>query len=468
MLDNIILLTDGYKCTHYVQYPPKTETVYSYYESREGAVFPETTFFGLQYFLSRYLEGPRITGQNICEAHRRLGKYFNDHHHFNWGGWDHIRIAHKGYLPIRIKAVPEGLSVPTSNVLMTIENTDPKCYWLTNYIETILSEIWYPCTVATNSRQAKRHILQSLERSGTPDTIDFKLHDFGFRGVTCPEQAGLGGLAHLVNFQGTDTLAALDLASTYYDEDSAGHGIPASEHSTITSWGQEHEVDAFENMIDKYPLGAIISCVSDSYNIWEACGKLWGEQLIDKVKNRYEKAGGVLVIRLDSGNPISVIRKALDILGRKFGYNTNEKGFKVLHPSVRLLQGDGVDLPMINSIIFAMEYEKWSLDNIAFGSGGGLLQKFNRDTQRFAIKCSAAKIGGQWRDVFKNPVTDSGKTSKKGRLKLILEDGQYRTVAESEPGEDILETVYENGVLVKNQTLREIRERANVSEECNV
>lgn len=468
MLNNIILLTDGYKCTHYVQYPPKTETVYSYYESREGAVFPETTFFGLQYFLKKYLRGRLVGNNQLVEANRVLSNYFGNEHFFNYEGWSYIIKEHDGYLPIRIKAVPEGLSIPTSNVLMTIENTDPKCYWLTNYIETILSEIWYPCTVATNSRQARKFILKSLERSGTPADIDFKLHDFGFRGVTCPEQAGLGGLAHLVNFQGTDTLAALDVASTYYDEDNAGHGIPASEHSTITSWGQEHEIDAFENMVDSYPLGATISCVSDSYNIWEACGRLWGETLIAKVKNRYERTGGVLVIRLDSGSPISVIRKALDILGRKFGYTTNEKGFKVLHPSVRLLQGDGIDLTMINQIIFALEYEKWSLDNIAFGSGGGLLQKFNRDTQRFAIKCSAASVDGKWRDVFKNPVTDSGKVSKKGRLKLILEDGQYRTVGEHEDGVDILETVYENGVLVKNQTLKEIRERANVSEECNV
>jgi len=237
---NIILQTDSYKVSHYLQYPPGTQHVYSYFESRGGA-FPEIVFFGLQYFLKRYLEGPVVTAAHIAAAEELLSSHLAADSLFNRAGWEHILKQHGGHLPVKIRAIPEGTVVPTGNVLMTIENTDPACYWLTNYLETLLVQVWYPTTVATQSRSMKQVLNASLQRTGDPSLIDFKLHDFGFRGVSSVESAGIGAAAHLVNFRGTDTLAGIVLARHYYEEEMAGYSIPAAEHSTITSWGREHE-----------------------------------------------------------------------------------------------------------------------------------------------------------------------------------------------------------------------------------
>lgn len=455
-LNNICLLTDSYKVSHYKQYPPGTERVYSYFESRSGSVYPQTVFFGLQYFLKNYLEGQVVTPEKIDAADELFSLHFGEQV-FNRKGWEYILYRHDGMLPIRIKAVPEGTVVGESNVLMTVENTDPNVYWLTNYLETLLVQVWYPSTVATQSRAMKGVILKYLAQTGDPGLIDFKLHDFGFRGVTSPEQAALGGAAHLVNFKGTDTVAGLVLLRRFYGADMAGYSIPAAEHSTITSWGEEHEVDAMRNMLEQYPTG-LVACVSDSFNIYRACSEYWGSILKDKILER----DGTLVVRPD---PPAVVVKVLGLLGEKFGFTTNEKGFKVLHPKVRVIQGDGIDFAMLDKILTAMEGQGWSADNIAFGSGGGLLQKLNRDTQRFAFKCSSVTVGGKERDVFKRPITDNGKKSKSGRLKLVYNNGGAHgpvltTVPESAPGDDQLRVVYENGLTKITDTLEDIRQRA--------
>ena len=210
LTNNIILLTDSYKVGHHQQYPKGTTNVYSYFESR-GGLFPETVFFGLQYFLQTYLSTP-VTKEMIDEAEEFYAAHFGNKELFNRAGWDYILQKYDGKLPVRIKAVPEGTVVNTSNVLMTVESTDPQCYWLTNYLETLLSQVWYPTTVATLSREMKKLITRFLEKTGDPNLITFKLHDFGFRGVSSVESAGLGGCAHLVNFMGTDTVAALLVA----------------------------------------------------------------------------------------------------------------------------------------------------------------------------------------------------------------------------------------------------------------
>lgn len=456
LTNNIILLSDSYKVGHHVQYPPKTENIYSYYESR-GGLFSETVFFGLQYFLQTYLSTP-VTKEMIDEAEEVYTAHFGNKELFNRAGWEHILSKHGGKLPVRIKAVPEGTVVGTHNVLMTIENTDPACYWLTNYLETILSQVWYPITVATLSREMKKLILRYLERTGDPNLITFKLHDFGFRGVSSVESAGIGGAAHLVNFMGTDTVAALLVAKKVYGEKMAGYSIPASEHSTITSWFQDGERDAMRNMIKQYGHNALYACVSDSYDIYRACRDIWGGELKDAVL----AANGTLVVRPDSGVPHEVVVDCLDILGEKFGFSYNEKGFKVLNPKVRLIQGDGIDYEETRRILECMERSGWSADNVAFGMGGGLLQKLNRDTQKFAFKCSSAVVNGQERVVFKNPVSDKGKTSKKGRLSLLEKNGVFSTASGSDQKNDQLVLVYENGEIKKNYTFSEIRERAIV------
>ncbi|NOX56134.1 MAG: nicotinate phosphoribosyltransferase [Planctomycetes bacterium] len=459
-LDNLLLLTDSYKITHYRQYPPGTEHVYSYFESR-GGDYPEIVFFGLQYYLKKYLSGAVVSQEKIEFAQQFLARHFGNAHLFNRAGWEYILRQHGGRLPVRIKAVPEGTVVPPLNVLMTIENTDPRCYWLTNYLETLLVQVWYGSTVATQSREMKRTLLNYLRETGDPSLIDFKLHDFGFRGVSSVESAAVGGAAHLVNFKGTDTIAGLLLAHDYYGEPMAGFSIPAAEHSTITAWGRQREAEAMRNMLLQFPEGWV-SVVSDSFDIFRACSEIWGKQLKDLVLQRE----GTLVVRPDSGDPPTVVVKVLDLLGEAFGYARNAKGFKVLDPHVRVIQGDGVDRDMLPKILEAMKRAEWSADNIAFGSGGGLLQKLNRDTCKFAFKCAAITIAGKEQDVYKQPVTDPGKDSKAGRMALVRRDGRLVTVRATPQTaqEDILQEVFRDGRLLLETTFAEIRQRAKLEE----
>lgn len=455
--DNIILATDSYKVSHWKQYPPSTSAIFSFFESR-GGEFPETVFFGLQYYLMRYLEGVRVTEEHITEARDFFQEHFGSLSFFNEAGWRRIIERHGGALPVLIRAVPEGMIVPTGNVLMAVESTDPEVPWIVNYLETILSQVWYPTTVATLSRVMKKIILDSLEKTGDPSLVDFKLHDFGYRGSTSVESAALGGAAHLINFKGTDTLAGPLLLERYYDAEMSGFSIPGAEHSTITSWQKEGEVDAYRTMLEAFPEG-LVAVVSDSYDVYRACKELWGKELKDKVLSR----NGTLVVRPDSGNPPEVVVRVLDILGEAFGFTTNEKGYKVLDQHVRVIQGDGIDRHSLPKVLAAIEKSGWSADNVAFGSGGGLLQSVDRDTQRFAFKCSAVQIGGaEWRDVYKDPVTDPGKRSKAGRLKLTREKGSFKTVRESDsPLPTMLEKVFENGEVLITHTLNAVRTRAS-------
>jgi nicotinamide phosphoribosyltransferase len=355
--------------------------------------------------------------------------------------------------------VPEGSTIPTGNVLMTVENTCAKCYWLTNFMETLLVQVWYPSTVATISREMKKVIYAALKKSGDVGLIDFKLHDFGCRGVSSMESALIGGMAHLINFKGTDTVPGLVGARRYYDEECAGFSIPAAEHSTITSWGRTGEYEAFSNMLAQYPTG-LVAVVSDSFNIYDACSVLWGTRLKDSVMGR----DGTLVVRPDSGTPHEVVPKILDILGSKFGYTVNSKFFKVLDPHIRVIQGDGIEPQnqTIERIYQAMFQHGWSADNIAFGSGGGLLQKMNRDTQKYAFKCSSIVRDGKEVDVYKQPVDAGWKASKMGRLMLYNGLEGYETTRFKEGLRDELQLVFENGTIMRNFKFKEIRDRVCV------
>ncbi|XP_041347475.1 nicotinamide phosphoribosyltransferase-like [Gigantopelta aegis] len=459
--DNILLVTDSYKVTHHMQYPPNTTTVYSYFESR-GGKFPNTVFFGLQYILKRWLTGQVITLAKIEEAKELYTRHFGKDL-FNEEGWKYILEHHNGYLPLRIKAVPEGSVIPYKNVLMTVENTDPKCFWLTNYFETLLVQVWYPMTVATNSRYQKEIIASYLDE--TADNLaglPFKLHDFGFRGSTSVESAGIGGMSHLVNFMGTDTIASITTARTYYGCPMAGFSIPAAEHSTITTWGKDDEVAAFRNMLERFPDG-LMACVSDSYDIWNACENVWGKELKELVIAR-GKHNGTLVVRPDSGDPPEVVIKVLNIFGAIFGTSENSKGYKMLPPYLRVIQGDGISYETLESILSRMKENKWSAENLAFGSGGALLQRLNRDTQKCAFKCSFAVVDGKQVNVFKDPITDHGKKSKKGRLTLEKTKDGYATMEEGhgDPKKDLLVTVFENGKLLKDYSFDEVRQNAEL------
>lgn len=454
---NIILNTDSYKVSMFKQYPAGTTGVYSYIESRGGR-YDRTVFFGLQAFIKEYLLEP-ITQADIDIADELLTAHGEP---FNRAGWQYILDKHNGYLPVVIRAVPEGTVVPVKNVLATIENTDPECFWLTTWLETaLLRAIWYPTTVATQSYSIKRVILDALEKTGDPSLIDFKLHDFGARGVSSLESAGIGGAAHLVNFMGTDTISGILFAREYYNAGIAGFSIPAAEHSTITSWGRDNEVKAYDNMLTQFAKpGSIVAVVSDSYDIFNAASKLWGEELRDKVI----ASGATVVIRPDSGDPVAVNKQLIQILDQKFGSTVNTKGFKVLN-NVRLIQGDGVNELTVRSILGAFMALGYSADNIAFGMGGALLQQVDRDTQKFAMKCSSACVDGKWIDVQKDPVTDSGKKSKAGRVTLWASGGEFQSgVAQPKGWTDkgigwalALEEVYRDGKLIKEIDFATVR-----------
>lgn len=457
---NIILLTDSYKVTHWKQYPPGTKTVYSYLEARTGGEYVEIPFFGLQYFLCKYLRGRVVNDAKIEFAKKILKGHFGKDLMYE-EGWKHIAKDHFGRLPVEIKAVPEGMVVKEGNVLVTVENTCPECYWLTNYIETLLVEVWYPTAVATISREMKKVIWNAMKRSGTATrkNMMFRLHDFGFRGVSSPESAALGGSAHLVNFFGTDTLVALNMLHQLYAEPMAGFSIPAAEHSTITSWGQTKEVDAYRNMLNQFPDDAV-AVVSDSWDLFNAAEKIWGLELKDLIVSR----NGVLVVRPDSGDPNDVLPRLFDVLGKAFGYTTNDKGYRVLPDYLRVIQGDGIRRTTLKGILDSVMNSGWSADNISFGSGGGLLQNCDRDTQRVAFKCSSIEIGDERHDVFKRPATDPTKNSKRGRLKLVLREGEFTTVQQHGPGTDLLQTVFRKGTVTQWHKFSEVRARAQLPE----
>lgn len=457
---NRIIDTDSYKASHWLQYPPNTTLVHSYLESRGSETeWRETVFFGLQYILRQYFREP-FNLEMVEEADHVITAHGLP---FNKDGWTNLVKKHEGRLPLRVRAVAEGTRVPLRNALMTVENTDPEFYWLTSWFETQLMRIWYPITVATLSYHIKRDIYSFLkETADDPDSeINFKLHDFGSRGVSSGETAAIGGAAHLVNFFGTDTMAALLLHRDNYSSEMAGFSIPAAEHSTMTAWGRENEALAYRNMLTNFAKpGSLVAVVSDSWNIYEAVEKIWGEEL----RNEVVRSGATVVLRPDSGDPIEVVARITTILAEKFGTETNSKGYRVLN-NVRVIQGDGVNPASIRKILERIKADGFSASNVAFGIGGSLLQKVDRDTLRFAYKCSAVVVDGTLREVYKQPVTDSGKTSKKGRLDLVRTDDGFSTIVipnatDIASPDSVLETVFENGELLRSESLNEIRARA--------
>src|SRR5688572_7269765 len=308
-LNNLLLNTDSYKASHWLQYPPRTDATFFYVESR-GGLYDRTLFYGLQAILKEYLAKP-ITHADVDEARDVFAAHGEP---FNEAGWRHIIDRHGGHLPIRIRAVPEGTVVPTHQALVTIESTDPHAYWLPSYLETMLLRLWYPVTVAV---------------------------------------------------------------------------------------------------------------VSDSYDVFHAIREHWGRTLKDDVI----RSGATLVVRPDSGDPVNVVHQCLTLLDEAFGHRVNGKGYKVLN-HVRVIQGDGIDPNSMRAILERATSAGYATDNLAFGMGGALLQQLNRDTQKFALKCSAARIDGRWIDVYKDPVTDKGKQSKRGRMTLLRhrELGTFQTV----------------------------------------
>ena len=458
LIDNPLIDTDSYKISHHRQYPPGTQGMFDYFESR-GGKFDSTVFFGLDAILKRHFSKP-ITLQDVAEA----DEFFSEHVGpgiFPTDSFLHVARELSGKLPMVIRAVPEGTVVPTGNVLFTVHSDDRKAYHAVSYFEAALQRVWYPTTVATLSRECKKLILAALRKtSDNPDAeISFKLHDFGSRGVSSQESAGLGGAAHLVNFLGSDTVMGIAYAREYYGEKMAGYSIAAAEHSTITSWGKPHEAEAYRNILTQFAKpGGIVAVVSDSYDLFNAIDNIWGGELRQKVID----SGATVVIRPDSGHPPTIVLECLKRLDAKFGHTINTKGYRVLN-NVRVIQGDGINYESIQEIIDTFVEAGYSATNVAFGMGGALLQQVNRDTQKFAIKCSSVVVDGKACPVFKDPVTDPGKRSKAGRVDLFR--NETTGILEARQGfswDSELRTVYAYGTIMENDfnKFSNIRKRA--------
>lgn len=466
---NNVCDTDSYKPSHFLLYGEGLDYMESYFESR-GGEFDVCTLFGLQYIIHKYLSKP-ITLADIDEMEHDMLLHGEP---FNREGWLHILTTYGGMVPITIRAIPEGMIVPVKNALMVVRSPkDNKCAWIVNWLETMLSRVWYPSTIAITSREIKkawRHFLE-LSSDTSDAEIGFKHHDFGSRGVTCQEQAMLGGAAHLLSFFGSDTIAGIKMLNHYYDVDMSGFSIPATEHSTVTIWGRDGEHDAVIRWVTKtlverqVPAGVpkLSAFVGDSYNMFNFTKMVCQDDIRLLVKN----SGGTLVVRPDSGDQVPTLLKILNIFEENLPVGeitTNTKGYKVLPSYFRLIWGDGINRRSMKVILQALINVGWSVSNIAFGSGGGLLMDVDRDTQKFAFKCSYAIINGEAVQVSKDPITDPGKRSKEGRLDLIkLPDGSYKTVMLTddvvEHFDSVFVTYFDRGNITYHQTGAEVRAR---------
>lgn len=464
--------TDSYKFSHYILYSAAGVTrMLSYLESR-GGEFDSCTIAGLQIILHRFIS-KGFTLKDIDRAEALAAKHGVP---FNREGFEAMYHKYNGKFPIRIRAVPEGTIVPVRNALLTIECWDKDCFWIVNWLETQLSRLWYPSTVAITSREVKKiwkHFLD-LSADNTEAEIGFKHHDFGSRGVTCFEQAEMGGMAHLLSFFGSDTLAGVECANYYYDCDMSGFSIRATEHSTMTIFGREGERQALIDWITKTlvevpnvpGLPKLSACVGDSYNIYKFIEMVCSDEIRNLIKN----SGGTLVVRPDSGKHEDVLPEILRLFEKHLPageITINSKGKKVLPSYLRIIWGDGINRRSCRTILQLVVDLGWSVSNIAFGSGGGLLQDVNRDTQKYAFKCSYAEANGVAIDVLKDPITDPGKKSKSGRLDLIRNlDGEIKTVVLGQDEEchplSIMNTVFDMGDITYHTIFDECRVRISL------
>lgn len=467
--------TDSYKCGHHIGLDK--EGVTDYLEARNGAQFPETVVAGLREILEG-IAGVVVTQDMIeQEAIRCKHHFFGNESVFNREMWEYIVNEFGGKLPVRITSVDEGTVIPINNVMLQIENLGgKKTSALPGHLETYLLRIWYPMTVATKSREVKKIIKKYLEETAEDEAmglLPFLLHDFGARGTTNREAAATGGAAHLINFVGTDTKVAMShIVNTYGDSyEGLGYSVFATEHSLMTSEGEEGELEVIRRCMERVGLG-IKSFVADSYDYYKNVSQYVGQDLKELILTQYEegvKAGipTKYVIRPDSCTPEHETPEALVVwtyeqLERDFGVTVNSKGYKELNPAVGVLWGDGIDIDGIEKILEALKTAGYSTASQVFGMGGGLLQKLNRDTQRFAFKCCAQKKeGGEWEDIQKRPL-DVSKASKAGRQALIIEEGEYKTIREDELNgrENQLKVQFELGEILRKSTFAEIRERA--------
>ena len=473
---------DFYKADHRRQYPAGTTKVYSNLTPRSDKLkcIPDdiwtgkVTFFGLQYFIKEYLQNQWDTqffSQNLNYILDEYKDIMDNALGKDAIPLDHIVDLHKlGYLPIEIKALPEGTNVPIGVPVLTIENTHPNFFWLTNYLETVLScYLWKPITSATIARHYRLYLDKMAKQTGNEDFVDFQGHDFSFRGMSSVMDAAASGAGHLLSFKGTDTIPAILLLKKYYEASGFIAGsVPATEHSVMCMGGKETEVETIDRLLDLYPTG-IVSVVSDTWNLWDVLTK-YAVQLKDKIMNR----NGKIVFRPDSGNPVKIIcgDKSLpqdnpahwgcmQLLWKEFGGTINNKGYKELDSHIGLIYGDSITFDRAKQICEGLEQMGFATTNMVFGIGSYTYQYVTRDTFGFAVKSTYGEINGVGQEIFKNPITDNGvKKSAKGKIAVVNKNGlKLMDQVQSNVDEDLLRTVFKNGCLLNATTLEEIRNR---------
>ncbi len=474
----VIADTDSYKLSHIPQYVNGADMMVSYFESR-GGIRDTVLNFGAELICQEYLlqrlTQPQVDAMMKWASTHMFGNITNDLK----TALDKVVNELGGRLPIKIRNAPEGLMIPINNVILTIETTIPGKEWfsLVSYFETKLVRVWSPMTVGTTTYYVRQAILSALTQSADDAAaeIDYKFHDFGSRGVGGMEVAAFAGAAHLVNSRGTDTVVAVQAIEFAYDEPMAGNSIAASEHSTTTTHGKDGEVQLVSQMFDAYANpGAVFATVIDSYDAIRFI-----REITPRFKQRLIDSGATWVLRPDSGDPIKTPIRCVIELEKIFGTSINTKGYKVLN-YVRVIQGDGIIPEQVTEILNELMKLGYSASNMAFGMGGGLLQKNNRDTYKFALKCSAIHINGKWIDVYKDPsVYDenwnkldvkSFKSSKRGRLELMYNSklGTYKTVRiehmmdTPDDWKPILETVFDSGYMIRRTPFSAIRKNAGM------
>lgn len=479
-----VLLVDGYKVGHPFQYPKDTELVYSNLTPRKSRTGEHdgVMFFGLQYFVSEYLirqfdelffERPR---EEVLRTYaRRIDAYLGK----GAMTYDHIAALHAhGKLPIRIKAVREGTIVPYGVPMLTLENTVPEFFWVTNMLETLMSAVlWKACTSATSAhafRKTFERYSQKTVTKGDNPFIDFQGHDFSFRGMSGVEDAALSGAAHLISFAGTDTVPAIDLLETYYganaDEGLVGVSVPATEHSVMCMGERASEDETFRRLIeDVYPTG-IVSIVSDTWDFWNVL-----TEILPKLKSKILARDGKVVIRPDSGDPVKIVngdpeaapgtperKGAIRVLDEVFGSTKTAEGYRVLDPHVGLIYGDSITTDRQERILAGLAENGYASDNVVLGIGSFNYQYVTRDTHGFAMKATFGRTRTRGEmAIYKDPKTDDGtKRSARGLLRVDRVDGKLvlrQDVTREEEAGGELELVFDEGTLVRFQTLEDIR-----------
>lgn len=477
---NPLLALDVYKMGHLEQYVPGCNMVYSYLLARSDKKFEKTVFFGLQYYLKQYLSvrlEPWMAEEFLKYRSKILGTPNSSEIERK------IRaLCALGYWPLRIKAVPEGTVMETRNVLMTMVNTHPDFYWAVGYVESLVLKVWYPTTVASCS-YAYRKTVDAYFAATVDDSLhflkQFSVHDFGYRGDSSEEGAALSGVAHLLSFTGSDTVPALPFAEQFYgarDDELVMASVPASEHSVMCSFGRDDELAAFRNMLRLYPTG-IVSIVSDTFNIYRVVSE-FATALKEEILARPE--GSKVVFRPDSGNPEYIIcgdpnadygtpeeRGCIRLLEQVFGHTVNAKGQWVLNAKVGLIYGDGMYLERYIRTLQRLEDMGYAACNLVIGVGG-ILRNHSRDTLGFALKATYVEVDGLPREIEKDPVTDTKKKSHRGLVALEIDPkGHYyttdRQTAEEEAACALLPVVFEDGHVLIEYTLAEIRQRVETS-----